>query len=173
MANKREPIRIIKPYKMARQKNESPTDAEEAVTFLSNIVNSVGISDARIVSNRIETDTDIIDNPKEIVNQMLDVQNSSFDDSELNGKRVYSMIYTFPKEYGVDANEVADMVGVLLNKYPEFQSVAVVNKTEANDICCGIVFNNYSIDGLCKMTKQYRPYHMSNIYNRYIHARDR
>jgi len=68
---RREPIKILKPYKMARQKNESANDATEAVAFISNIISSIGTDKVEIVSNNIKIDTDIIKNPKNIVGDAI------------------------------------------------------------------------------------------------------
>ena len=77
------------------------------------------------------------------------------------------MTYKLPKkEYGVDINEAENMASKLLEKHPNFQSVAAISENE-NDITICVVFNNYSEDG-AKMTKCYKPYNISNIYSSHI-----
>lgn len=159
-------IKILKPIKHTRQKNETPTDAEGLLKFVSEIAcGSDTKNDVRVVSNNICNPKDFINNPRQITEQMIEHQKSVGVEADCKGKRIYPMTYKLPKnEYGVDINEAEEMARKLLNKHPNFQGVAAISENE-NDITICVVFNNYSRDG-GKMTKCYKPYNMSNIYNK-------
>ena len=160
---KKESKTIIKPYKIVRQKNETPDDAMEALTFLRRVVGDS--SDVHIKSNGIEKDRDFLKKPQNIVGQMLRVQEQIGITGDKVGRRVYVMVYNFPKNmYDFSVEDAKRLENELIMKYPNFQSVGViVDKQDA--VTIGLAFNNFSEDGQ-KMTKVFRPYCASNIYNK-------
>ena len=171
MKNKK-PIKILKPYKVSRQMNESVKDERESVEFISKTLKGVSKDNSFIIkSNGINNPEDITWKPQRIADQLVSLQDKIGLEEGNRGKRVYPMIYKLNKqEYEVSAEEVAGMVQELLGKYPTYQSVGVVVE-DMDDIHAGIIFNNYS-SGFDKMTKQFKPYQMSNIYNQYIRKRN-
>lgn len=159
-------IKIMKPIKHTRQKNETPTDAEGLLKFVSEIAcGSDTKNDVRIVSNNLCNPRDFINHPDRVTDQMIELQKLIGVEDDNRGKRIYPMTYKLPKnEYGVDIDEAEDMASKLLEKHSNFQSIAAISENESDITIC-VVFNNYSADG-AKMTKCYKPYNMSNIYNK-------
>lgn len=172
MSKCKEPIKILKPYKVFRQMNESMADERESIEFISKIIKGVSTDNQYYVSgNAVKKPKDIITQPQKIADQFIGVQNDIGLEEHNRGKRIYPMIYKFDKvEHAVSVQEVMDMQRELLEQYPDFQGVAVAVEDETS-IHAGIVFNNYSVNG-DKMTKQFKPYKMSNIYNKYIRCRE-
>lgn len=92
-------IKILKPIKHTRQKNETPTDAEGLLKFVSEIAcGSDTKNDVRVVSNNICNPKDFINNPRQITEQMIEHQKSVGVEADCKGKRIYPMTYKLPKE---------------------------------------------------------------------------
>lgn len=161
---------ILKPYKIVRQKNETPNDAAEVLSFLSKMIVSDN-SDIYIESNGIKKERDLLRKPENIVEQMIDVQDEIGVTGDKVGRRIYVMVYNFPKNtYDFSVDDAKKLKTELIMKYPNFQSVGVVvDNTDA--VTLGLAFNNFSEDGQ-KMTKVFRPYCASNIYNKIQKEKD-
>lgn len=165
--NEKKPIKILKPYKVVRQKNENIEDAMELMTFISDTCKGIDSNPIRIISNRIVNPRNFMDNPRKILDQMIQEQINLGIGENCRGRRLYSLIYELPKkEYNVSLAEVEKFGNELIQKYPDFQAVGIVKESEES--CrLAIAFNNYSENGM-RMTKAYKTYYMSNIYNNYV-----
>lgn len=155
--------KILKPYKLCRQKKESAKDAEEIMEFFSGIIKGASeTGEILIASNGIERPEEIVRNTDNVTRQFMESQQ----DIENRGRRLYAIIYSLGKaEYEVDSlKDAFDMGKALLGKYPDYKSLIAATENE-NAYTIGAVFNNISEMTDKKMTQDFRPYHMSNIYN--------
>lgn len=161
-------IKILKPVKYARQKNESERDAAELVRYVASDLKPLKTS---IVSNRVSNPEKLISEADGITTQMIRSQREQGIDDDTNGKKIYAMTYLLPKkEYGISKAEGIEMAKQLIEQYPEYQSVAAISESR-EEVVIDVIFNNFSEDGE-KMTNNYKPAMMSNIYNELIRKRE-
>jgi len=159
---------IVKPYKVSRQQSETPKDCMESVEFMSGVLRN-NSERTHCISNHIKNPENLLSDPQKIGRQFNIHQNELFGDEKIRGKRVYSLVYNFSNEnYPIDFDEASLFAQSLLEKYPDYKSVAAISEQANGDINVGIIFDNYSNDGSHKMTKDFRPYHGTNIYNAII-----